>query len=85
MAGSKEGALKREQTLIAKYGSLEAYKEAMREFANRVDPANRGRGGFKHLKESGQTKRLKEIGKLGAEVRWRNANNDSRPVSEPEE
>lgn len=52
---------KYEKTIIAKYGSMEAYRKAQ---------AERGSIGGKKSKRSLSTEEAREIGRKGAEKRW---------------
>lgn len=64
---SKEGAKKRWQTLIDKYGSEEAVREAMRGFRAQASPSRTG--GFAKLKAEGRVEELKALSKKGLEAR----------------
>lgn len=57
MSGTKNGYTKREQTLIAKYGSLEAYKAKLREWASQ--------GGTKNPTFANDRELAKRAGKKG--------------------
>jgi hypothetical protein len=81
MTNNSEGIKKAMETQEDKYGGKEGLS---REMARRASMRlTHGTGGFKTLKETGQTERLKELSRAGVEAkRKKNAHRTRRPAAD---
>jgi hypothetical protein len=77
MTNTADGAKKRWETLIEKHGSEAKAREAMRGYGSTAKRT--GTGGFYHLKETGQTDKIRESAIKGANARWGKNEKDTTP------
>ena len=75
MGGTLEGARKRRETLIKKYGSVEAMRKAMASWGHKGKKT--GKGGFYYLKKTGQLDKLQEAARKGGHKSKRGPKKDA--------
>lgn len=70
MTNTKSGGNAMKQTMIAKFGSEEAWKEYMRANGRAGGKAS-GTGGFYYLKKTGQHDKIRQAGAKGGKTKKR--------------